>query len=96
VLPIQPFEYAMKNKLDPMQHTIIKYTTRFREKNGKEDLLKAIHVLELLIEFEYGQDNTEKESDSGGLGRLEVSPEDSPFLPIFQGTEAELARLLKG
>jgi len=70
VLPIQPFEYSMKNKLDPMQHTIIKYTTRFREKNGKEDLLKAIHVLELLIEHEYGKDSkagTARPGTSEGL-----------------------------
>ena len=51
-LTIQPFEYSMQNGLDPLQHTIIKYTTRFRDKNGVEDLRKAIHCLELLIEYE--------------------------------------------
>lgn len=30
-----------------------KYIERYREKNGKEDLLKAIHFLEKLIELEY-------------------------------------------
>ena len=49
---IQPFEYSMANKLDPMQHTIIKYVTRFRSKNGIVDLEKAKHTLELLIEWE--------------------------------------------
>jgi hypothetical protein len=51
---IQPFEYSMRNKLDPMQHTVIKYVTRFRDKGGRKDLEKAIHTLQLLIEFEYG------------------------------------------
>lgn len=51
-LPIQPFEYSMKNKLDPIQHTVIKYVTRFRDKNGVEDLRKAIHCIELLIQYE--------------------------------------------
>lgn len=51
-LPIQPFEYSMKNGLDPMQHTAIKYITRFRDKNGIEDLRKAIHTIEMLIEWE--------------------------------------------
>lgn len=51
-LPIQPFEYSMKNGLDPMQHTAIKYITRFRDKNGLEDLRKAIHTIEMLIEWE--------------------------------------------
>lgn len=52
---IQPIEYAMKNNLDHCQANIIKYTTRFRDKGGKEDLLKARHYIDLLIEFEYGE-----------------------------------------
>jgi hypothetical protein len=52
---IQPFQYSMANGLDPMQHTIIKYVTRFRDKGGVADLKKAIHTLELLIEHEGGQ-----------------------------------------
>lgn len=55
-LAIQPMEYSMKNKLDACQHTAIKYVTRFREKGGKEDLEKAKHAIDLLIEFEYGAD----------------------------------------
>lgn len=53
-MAIQPFEYSMKNKLDPLQHTAIKYITRFRQKGGIEDLKKAIHCVEMLMEFEYG------------------------------------------
>lgn len=55
-LAIQPMEYSMKNKLDACQHTAIKYITRFREKGGKKDLEKAIHCIEMLMEFEYGTD----------------------------------------
>lgn len=51
-LPIQPFEYSMKNKLDPLQHTIIKYVTRFRDKGKIADLEKAKHCIDLLIEWE--------------------------------------------
>lgn len=51
-LAIQPFEYSMANGLDPMQHTAIKYISRFRKKGGVEDLRKAIHVIEMLIEWE--------------------------------------------
>lgn len=50
--PIQPMEYSMANKLDACQHTIIKYVTRFRDKNGIEDLEKAKHVIDMLIAFE--------------------------------------------
>lgn len=52
---IQPMEYSMKNKLDACQHTAIKYITRFRDKNGREDLEKAKHVIDYLIEMEYGK-----------------------------------------
>jgi hypothetical protein len=51
-LAIDPFDYAMANKLDPLQMTVIKYTTRFRDKGGVQDLRKAIHTLERLIAFE--------------------------------------------
>lgn len=51
-LKIQPMEYSMANNLDACQHTIIKYVTRFRDKNGIEDLEKAKHVINMLITFE--------------------------------------------
>jgi len=57
-LPIQPFKYSMDNHLDPMQHTIIKYVTRFRDKGGIRDLRAAIHTLELLIEWECANPST--------------------------------------
>ena len=51
-LAIQPMRYSMKNGLDALQHTVIKYVTRFRDKNGIEDLEKAKHCIDMLIEFE--------------------------------------------
>lgn len=54
--PIQPIHYSMLNKLDPMQHTIVKYVTRFRDKGGKRDLLAARHMLDMLIEYEFGDE----------------------------------------
>lgn len=51
-LAIQPMEYSMANGLDACQHTIIKYVTRFRDKGGVRDLVKAAHVIDMLIEFE--------------------------------------------
>lgn len=51
-MAIQPMDYSMKNGLDPCQHTAIKYITRFREKGGIEDLEKAKHCIDMLIEYE--------------------------------------------
>ena len=52
-LAIQPMEYSMRNGLDACQHSIIKYVTRFRDKGGSDDLLKARHCIDLLIKLEY-------------------------------------------
>ena len=51
-LPIQPMRYSMENGLDACQHAVVKYVTRFRDKGGIEDLEKAKHVIDMLIEFE--------------------------------------------
>ena len=51
-LKIQPMQYSMANGLDACQHTAIKYVTRFRDKGGVEDLRKAKHVIDMLIELE--------------------------------------------
>ncbi len=51
-LAIQPMDYSMANGLDACQHSVVKYVTRFRDKNGIEDLLKAKHCIDLLIEHE--------------------------------------------
>ena len=53
-LKIQPMQYALDNKLDYAQANVVKYVTRHANKNGKEDLLKAIHNIELMIEYYYG------------------------------------------
>lgn len=53
-LAIQPAEYSFKNKLNWHQGEIIKYVTRYKNKNGKVDLEKAKHLIDMLIEFEYG------------------------------------------
>jgi hypothetical protein len=51
-LAIQPIEYSMKNNLDACQHSVVKYVTRFRAKNGIEDLKKARHFIDILIKME--------------------------------------------
>ena len=51
-LKIQPMQYCLENNLNYGQSNTIKYITRYQDKNGIEDLKKAIHCIELLIEFE--------------------------------------------
>lgn len=46
---IQPIEYILANGLDFCSGNIVKYITRYKDKNGLEDLEKAKHYIELLI-----------------------------------------------
>tara|TARA_R100000805_G_C3562353_1_gene70793 strand:- start:420 stop:626 length:207 start_codon:yes stop_codon:yes gene_type:complete len=47
---IEMWEYAMSHNLDFMEGNIVKYVTRWRHKNGIEDLLKAKQYLDKLVE----------------------------------------------
>ena len=47
---IQPWDYIIANKMGYLEGNIIKYVSRYKEKNGVEDLIKAAHYLDKLIE----------------------------------------------
>lgn len=51
-LSIQPIQYIHANRLGFCEGNIVKYVTRWRAKNGIEDLKKARHYIDLLIELE--------------------------------------------
>ncbi len=50
---IQPAEYNARNGLSFLAGNVIKYVTRYKDKGGAEDIRKAMHYLELILEFEY-------------------------------------------
>jgi hypothetical protein len=50
---ITPIEYITSNNLEFEVGNIIKYISRFENKNGLEDLLKAKKYLDMLIERKY-------------------------------------------
>lgn len=49
---IQPFEYIHKNGIGFAEGSVIKYVSRWRKKGGIQDLEKARHVIDLLMEME--------------------------------------------
>lgn len=49
---IQPIEFIHKNGLSFIQGNVIKYVCRYKSKGGIEDLNKAKHYIDLLIELE--------------------------------------------
>lgn len=51
-LAIQPVEYIHANGIGFCEGSVIKYVTRWCDKGGIDDLRKAKHFLELLIELE--------------------------------------------
>lgn len=50
---IQPFEFITKNNIPYAEANVIKYVCRHRNKNGRQDLEKAVHYLQLLMDAEY-------------------------------------------
>lgn len=51
---IQPVEFIVKNNISFLEANVIKYVCRHKEKNGIDDINKAIHYLELAKELYYG------------------------------------------
>lgn len=49
---IQHWDYILANDIPYMEAQIIKYVSRHRDKNGVQDLEKAAHFLQKLIEVE--------------------------------------------
>lgn len=54
-LAIQPVTYAMANGLGFMEGSVVKYITRWKDKAGIQDLEKAKHFIEMLIDFHSGK-----------------------------------------
>ena len=50
---IQPSEFVIENELLYPEGCVIKYIIRHRLKNGKEDLLKAKHFIDMIITRDY-------------------------------------------
>ena len=50
---IQPSKFVVENKLLFPEGCAIKYIIRHQDKGGKDDLLKAIHFIEMIIERDY-------------------------------------------
>lgn len=51
-MKIQPLEYIYANGITGIEAYVIKYVSRWRNKGGIEDLKKARHCLDVLIELE--------------------------------------------
>ena len=54
-MKIQPVEFITANNLGFLEGNVVKYICRHHAKNGAEDIKKAIHYCELLLQTKYGE-----------------------------------------
>ena len=52
---VQPWDYIIANDLGYLEGNVVKYVSRWKNKNGIEDLKKAQHYLSKLIEVANGK-----------------------------------------
>lgn len=50
--PIEHWDFVLMHNIPYMEAQIMKYVMRWRDKNGVDDLRKAMHFLEKLIEWQ--------------------------------------------
>ena len=65
-MSMQPFEFIERNGLGYGVGNIIKYLCRFNKKGGIDDLEKAKHYIELMIELENKYKNKNKYTATWG------------------------------
>ena len=85
-LAIQPVEYNQLNSLGYCEGSVVKYVTRWREKGGIQDLEKAKHFIDLLIDIEQKAALSEKQIE------IEYNPEDVAFKHTINHDEEEAWR----
>jgi beta-N-acetylglucosaminidase len=54
-LKIQPAQYNHANGIGFLAGNVIKYATRYADKGGADDIRKAIHYCQLILELEYNE-----------------------------------------
>ena len=64
-MSIQHWDYVVANEIPYLEACAIKYLSRWRDKGGMQDLLKAKHYVEKLIEVEEAK-AVDTESESNG------------------------------
>ena len=59
---IQPSKFVVENKLLYPEGCVIKYILRHQDKGGKQDLLKAKHFIDMIIERDYKDEKEKQET----------------------------------
>ena len=81
-MKIQPAEFINKNQMKFAEGNAIKYICRHINKGGEQDLQKAKHYIDMIIERDYG-DDSEKSKVFAGVSIKD--PVDSDDIKITYG-----------
>ncbi len=77
-MKIQPSKFVIENELLFPEGNVIKYICRHRYKNGKEDLEKAVHFIEMIIERDYKLTPMTEEEEYRNAGITKEEAERKP------------------
>ena len=72
-MKIQPSKFVIENKLLFPEGNVIKYICRHQYKGRKEDLEKAKHFIDMIIERDYGEEKEKKETWLEGYKKWKAS-----------------------
>ena len=70
---IQPSRFVVKNKLLYPEGCVIKYILRHQDKGGKQDLLKAKHFIDMIIERDYKDEKEKQETWAEGYKKWKAN-----------------------
>jgi len=70
---IQPSEFVIENRLLYPEGNVIKYILRHQNKGGKEDLEKAKHFIDMIIERDYKIENENKKDWDEGYEKWKAN-----------------------
>ena len=59
---VQPSKFVVENKLLYPEGCVIKYILRHQDKGGKQDLEKAKHFIDMIIERDYKDEKEKQET----------------------------------
>ena len=74
---VQPSEFINKNKLPFAEGSAIKYICRHAAKGKQEDIHKAIHYLEMILDRDYQDSQSTEESWTDGYKKWRKENENS-------------------
>ena len=95
-MKIQPSKFVIENELLFPEGNVIKYICRHQYKGGKEDLLKAKHFIDMIIERDYMESTIEEETNKVDSDYLKLLQDASRASQGDEGQDTSHKKWLEG